>query len=135
MQTSAFLGFQDGRVLRAPMLVVPAWLSSPESNSTSFSAEVVPVVVSLLGCSSSKSGAGFGCSKRGFPVAGESPTAIALCSTAGLVVPQSRLLLHLGQRMVKGREGIFASSTCSREEHFWQTIIMAISRSELVNIV
>jgi hypothetical protein len=37
----------------------------------------------------------------------------------------SMLLLHFGQRIVKGRAGIFASSTCKRASHFWQTIIMA----------
>jgi hypothetical protein len=27
--------------------------------------------------------------------------------------------------MTKGRDGTLASSTCNRESHFWQTIIMA----------
>src|ERR1700730_3329041 len=131
MQTSAFLGFQGGRGLCRLTPVALGWLSRPESNSTSFSAADAAAVGSLTVSSSSKSGAGFGCSYRGFPVAGDPPTAIALCSIAGLEGPQSTLPLHLGQRMVNGREGTFISSTCRREAQFWQTIIMAISKSRL----
>jgi hypothetical protein len=46
----------------------------------------------------------------------------------GLGQPESTLLLHFGQRIMKGRAGTLVSSTCNREEHFWQTIIMAISK-------
>jgi hypothetical protein len=58
------------------------------------------------------------------PVAGESPMAKALCSTAGLGAAISTLLLHFGQRMLKAPVGTFVSSTCNRDEHFWQTIII-----------
>jgi hypothetical protein len=67
-----------------------------------------------------------GCSKRGLLVAGDPPTVKAPCSTAGLTVLQSTVVLHLGQLMVNGRPDAFVSSTCNREEHFWQTIIIMI---------
>ena len=52
------------------------------------------------------------------PVADETPTAMTPWSVAGAVEGDSTLLLHLGQRMVKGPDGTFVSSTCNREEHF-----------------
>ena len=39
---------------------------------------------------------------------------------------ESTLLLHLGHRIVNGLDGIFISSTCSRDEHFGQTIIIIV---------
>src|SRR5712691_584843 len=83
-------------------------------------------LTSLPLLSISKRGAGFGRSKRGLPVAGESPMAMALFSKAGLGAANSTLLLHFGQRMLKAPVGTFVSSTCNREEHFWQTIIIRV---------
>src|SRR5262245_22395022 len=64
------------------------------------------------------------CSKRGCSVAGDPPTANALCSIAGLAGPELTVLLHFGQRTLNGRCGDFSSSICKRVEHFWQTMIM-----------
>src|SRR5437764_1203108 len=38
------------------------------------------------------------------------------------------MLWHLGQRTVKGREGIFESSSCRRVVHWEQTTIMAFAK-------
>lgn len=37
------------------------------------------------------------------------------------------MLLHFGQRTLKGRCGDFSSSTCKRVEHLWQTMIMSFN--------
>jgi hypothetical protein len=76
--------------------------------------------------STSKRGAGFGCSKRAFAVAGESPKPRPLCSRAGLGAANSTVLLHFGQRILKEPVGTFVSSTCNREAHFWQEIIIKV---------
>ena len=52
----------------------------------------------------------------------------AVCSVALVAVVDSTLLLHLGHRTVKGFEGTFISSNCSRDEHFGQTIIIVVVR-------
>ena len=56
---------------------------------------------------------------------GGSPAALELCFTAGLAEPEVTLVLHLGHRILKGRDGVLVSSTCSREAHFGQIIVMA----------
>ncbi len=71
-------------------------------------------------------------------VEGDPPTASALCSEAGLAGLPSVVLLHFGQRTVKGLAGDFSSSICKRVEHFWQTMIMelseeALKKAELLN--
>ena len=103
-------------------------LSNPLSNSASCSlAEALGLIDGAL-LSKFKSGAGVGCSKRGSSEAGEPLRARVISDTAGTGKPESTLLLHFGQRIIKGRAGIFASSTCNRVEQFWQTIIMASFR-------
>ncbi len=61
-------------------------------------------------------------------MAGDPPTASALCSDAGLATPELTVLLHFGQRTLNGREGDFSSSTCRRVAHFGQTRIMIVFR-------
>src|SRR5687767_9710567 len=73
--------------------------------------------------SGSKRGAAFGCSIRGFSDEGDAPIETAVCSVAAFA---STLVLHFGQRMVKGLDGILISSTCRRDEHFGQTIIIVV---------
>src|SRR5678816_737250 len=63
------------------------------------------------------------CSKRGCSVAGEPPSARALCSVAGLAGPELTMLLHFGQRTLKGRCGDFSSSICKRVVHLGQTTV------------
>src|SRR6185295_12328511 len=67
------------------------------------------------------------CSKRGCSVAGDPPTASALCSVAGLAGPELTVLLHFGQRTLNGRVGDFSSSICKRVVHLGQTIIISYS--------
>ena len=58
---------------------------------------------------------------------GELPIAKALFSDAGLAAPTFTLLLHFGQRILKGRAGAFVSSIWRRDEQLGQTIIMAFA--------
>ncbi|MDQ2936971.1 MAG: hypothetical protein M3R67_05625 [Acidobacteriota bacterium] len=60
---------------------------------------------------------------------GDSAAAPDACFAAGLDPPELTLVLHLGQRILKGRDKVLVSSTCNREEHFGQTIVMAILRN------
>ena len=127
---STFLGSQAGRLFGTPRPTANGWFTNPESNSTKRSVADASTLATAPSDASSKRGAGVGCSKRACSVAGELPTPTALCSSAWLDNPESMLLLHFGHRMTKGREGTLASSTCRRESHYWQTIIMAVVRIE-----
>src|SRR5260370_32537419 len=79
-------------------------------------------------------GAGVGCSNRMGSVEGDPPTASALCSEAGLAGLPSVVLLHFGQRTVKGLAGYFSSSIFKRVEHFSQIMIMELFEKALKKV-
>lgn len=85
-----------------------------------------PALAVIGSVSGSKRGAAFCSSTRGASDEGDAPTETAVCSVAGVASFASTLLLHFGQRMVKGLDGILISSTCRRDEHFGQTIIIVV---------
>ena len=130
VQTNTLRRFREPSSVNPPPLK-PSLLSRLASKRTASSTEELSDV-SRAWALISKAGAAVGCSKRRCSVEGDPPTASALCSNAGeLAAPVSLMLLHFGQRTVKGRAGAFSSSICRRVEHFWQTMIMALSKEKV----